>query len=118
MGITFVEITVRSSPGAEPFQQIECLVDTGAHLTVLPAATLSALGIQPERVEDFFLADGSKIQRKVGNIYVEYEGRAAYTQAVFGEPDDAPLLGMLTIEELHFWIDPLKRKLHPLKLRM
>jgi len=25
---------------------------------------------------------------------------------------------MLTIEELHFWIDPMKRKLHPLKLRM
>jgi len=95
---------------------VRCLVDTGARLTILPAGTLKRLGIKPRGTERFELADGSTIKRQIGNAFVELDGRSAYTRVVFGKKGDSEILGMLTLEELHLWIDPITRSLHPLKL--
>lgn len=118
MSVTYASILARKSPNAKRSKRVRCLVDTGAHLTVLPAELLRELGVRPRETEGFDLADGSTFERKTGDVFVEFRGRGAYTRAVFGEDDDATLLGMMTLEELHLWIDPIRRQLHPMRLQL
>jgi hypothetical protein len=63
----------------------------------------------------FWLADGRKVKRDVGCALFEMHGRRA-PRVVFGRRGDACLLGMVTLEELGLSLDPLKRRLRPLRL--
>ncbi|MFQ5807738.1 MAG: aspartyl protease family protein [Phycisphaerae bacterium] len=114
MGIADVDIVIRKSPESPESRTVNCLIDTGAAMTVLPADLLSELGLVPHDEVQFRLADGSRITRKVGRVFVEFEGRAEYAPVAFGEHGDSNLLGVLTLEELRLFIDPLHRELHPL----
>ena len=116
MSITYANITIAKSHTARKKRKARCLVDTGVTLTVLPGKLLRALGIRPHDEEEFGLADGSVITRKVGRAFIEYSGRGEYTLVVFGEEGDSNLLGALTLENLRLWLDPFRRELHPLKM--
>jgi predicted aspartyl protease len=118
MGLTHLDITVRKTPEAPDFRKVECLIETGATMTVLADALLAELAIQPHDEVSFRLADGSRINRKVGRAFVELQGRGEYTPVVFGEPGDTNLLGVLTLEELRLFVDPLHRELHPLEQQL
>ena len=118
MGETFAQITVRKQPAAKKKARVRCVVDTGADFTVLPRAVLEGLGVKPHRRESFEMANGSTIERDVGRVFVEFQERAEFTPAVFGESGDASLLGVLTLEELGLGVDPLRREIFPLELRM
>jgi predicted aspartyl protease len=82
----------------------------------VPAAALRGIGIEPERTESFGLADGRSVKRQVGHAVFEIEGREGISKVIFGRRDDAWLLGMVTLEMLGLSLDPLKRRLRPLKL--
>lgn len=56
------------------------------------------------------------MRRRVGHAVFEIEGREGISKVIFGRPDDASLLGMVTLEMLGLSLDPLKRRLRPLKL--
>ena len=118
MGIAFVDVTVRRSPESPDTRTVSCLIDTGATTTVLAGELLAELGIAPHDEVRFSLADGSQVLRKVGRAFVEFEGRGEYTRVAFGEPGDSNLLGVLTLEELQLFVDPLHRELHPLKQQL
>jgi hypothetical protein len=45
-----------------------------------------------------------------------FEGRRGPSTVVFGRRGDACLLGMVALEELALSLDPLKRRLRPLRL--
>jgi predicted aspartyl protease len=94
------------------------LVDSGALYTVLPEEDLRRLGIVPHSDEEFELADGATIRRKVGDAFFEYRGRKGAGPVVFGEKDDSKLLGTLTLEALGFALDPLKRRLHLIRKKL
>jgi hypothetical protein len=64
------------------------MVDSGASYSVVPATTLRRLGIEPR---------GSR-------------------SVIFGEEDDAALLGIVSLEDLGLMLDPLKRVLRPLPM--
>lgn len=115
MGLTHVEIRVRKIKDAPDSRTVRCLVDSGATMTVIPATVLDDIGVQPEDSVSFELADGSTVQRRTGWMYVEFNSRSGYSPVVFGEPGDSELLGVLTLENLRLWLDPLQRELHPLK---
>lgn len=115
MGLTFIDISVRKSKEAAEARSVKCLVDSGATLTVVPRELLEAVGIEPEQFIDFELADGTTIRRETGWMYVEFDGHSGYSPVAFGEPGDSELLGVLTLENLRLWLDPLHRELHPLK---
>jgi clan AA aspartic protease len=91
-------------------------VDSGAIYSVVPSEILRAIGIDPEDQETFWLADGRKVRRDVGWALFEMQGRRAPSRVVFGRRGDACLLGMVTLEELGLSLDPLKRRLRPLRL--
>jgi len=46
------------------------------------------------------------------------EGRAATSPVVLGGPDDAPLLGAVTLETLGLMVNPLTRELLPMRLML
>ena len=72
----------------------------------------------PEGKEEFSLADGRHISRKVGNALYEYEGIQRAAPILFGEKGDSALLGVFTLEALGLTLDPFKRKLYKSILRM
>jgi len=91
-------------------------VDSGAIYSVVPGPILRAIGVKPERTETFWLADGRSIRRRVGYALFEIQGNEGVSRVIFGRPGDTCLLGMVTLEELGLSLDPLKRRLRPLKL--
>jgi predicted aspartyl protease len=118
MGDTFVKMLIRKSYESDKFMEERLLVDSGAIYTVVPAEDLEELEIIPHSEEEFELADGEIIMRKVGDAYFEYEGKRGAAPVVFGEKGDSKLLGALTLEALGFILDPLKRQIKPFRKRL
>jgi predicted aspartyl protease len=116
MGTTIVRARLANVMERQRATEVEMVVDSGAIYSVVPAASLRSIGIEPERTESFGLADGRSVKRRVGHAVFEIEGREGISKVIFGRPDDASLLGMVTLEMLGLSLDPLKRKLRPLKL--
>lgn len=118
MGMTEVRLKVKNP--RNPLREFEgkFLVDSGATYTVVPRDILKKLGIKPEGEEEFSLADGRHISRKVGNALYEFEGILRAAPVLFGEKNDSWLLGTFTLEALGLTLDPFKRKFYKATLRM
>ena len=100
----------------EAWETVECLVDSGATLSLVPAALLDRLGIQPVGEEVFRLANGETIRRRRGIAAFRYEERVGGGDIIFGEEGDMNLVGVLTLEALGLALDPLRRELRPLPM--
>ena len=111
MGEVRVEIVVINPRTGARSEEITALADTGATLTVVPGQLLGSLGIQKIRTVSLVLADGRRAQRHVGDAVVAVNGDAAPCRVVFGEPDDAALLGLTVLEQLGLAVDPVQRRL-------
>lgn len=116
MGITFLKLRVVNPARSRSAATVEFLIDTGAIYSVVPGKVLRRLGIKPDRTEEFTLADGSHAKRKIGGAVFEIDGRRGPSPVIFGEKDDATLLGAVTLEALGLMVDPLKRELRPLPM--
>ena len=116
MGVTYVDVVVKKSARSSRKQEVECLVDSGAHYSVIPRTTLKNLGIRPDTKQTFTLADGSRIERELGTAYFLFQDRVGSSMVIFGEEGDAILLGVLTLEALGLMLDPLKRELRQLPM--
>lgn len=116
MGLTVLSVEVGNVSRPEELRSLEFLIDSGAIYSVVPAATLDALGIKPFATQNFRLADGSKISRRKGGALFRYEDRVGVADVIFGEPDDSNLLGAFTLEALGLALDPLRRELRPLPM--
>ena len=82
--------------------------------TLIPEPILTQLNIKPFKTQDFVLADGSKISRKMGGAFFAYQGESGYAPVIFGEPGDEPLLGATTLESLGLVLNPFKREIYPM----
>ncbi|MBI4266402.1 MAG: aspartyl protease [Acidobacteria bacterium] len=116
MGLTVLELEVGNPARPDVTERVEFLIDSGAVYSVVPAPVLARLDIRPLTEETFRLADGSTIRRGKGIALFKYGDRIGGADVVFGEPDDAVLLGALTLEALGLSLDPLRRNLKPLPL--
>ena len=92
------------------------LVDSGAIYSVLPAKDWKLLGLKPEDSLSFSLADGTTIERQVSQFEITLLDRTRTSPVVLGQGDDEALLGAVTLESLGFMINPLNRKLVPMRL--
>lgn len=111
MGLTHVEMEIANPNEPERSVWRKLLVDSGALFTVLPAAVLQELGINPVGKQEFRLANGETISRQTGVALFKYDGRAGGGTVVFGEAGDADLCGVLTLEGLGLGLDPIKHEL-------
>ena len=82
---------------------------------MVPKSVLQKLRIKSLAVEEFMLADGTKISRKKGGALFRYKGKVGVADVIFGEKGDASL-GAFTLESLGLALDPLKRELKPLPI--
>ena len=100
-------------PEGGQFEVVEALVDTGATFTVVPARVLQRLGIARKETARFRLADGSAIERDIGETQVRVDGRTIATVVVFGEDEAPALLGVYTLERALLAVDPVGQRLIP-----
>lgn len=116
MGITEVAVEIGNPRDPTHWQKLDLVVDTGAIFSVIPRTALDQLGINSYAEETFYLADGSQIQRPLGDVFVRIDGKTRTVPTIFGEANDTPLLGVTALEILGFTIDPRSGKLEPSKM--
>ncbi len=116
MGLTVLDVEVGNPSNPEVTIKVEFLIDSGAIYSVVPTPILEKLGIKPLTIQEFRLADGTKITRKKGIALFKYGDRVGGADVIFGEENDAIFLGAFTLEALGLTIDPLKRELKPLPM--
>lgn len=115
MGLTYVDGIVRGrTPGAK--RQVRFLVDSGAVYSVLRQSDWRPLRLTVQRELEFVLADGTPLRRQVSECVVELEGRRATSPVVLGEGEDEALLGAVTLQTLGLVLNPLTRKLQPMRM--
>lgn len=116
MGMTKVKLTIKNPLKPGKIAEEEFLVDSGAHYTVLPQIIVKQLNLKPAYEQEFSLADGRTIKRKIGSALVNFEGRELAVTIVLGEKDDSPLLGVTTLESFGLMLDPFRRRIYKSKL--
>lgn len=112
MGTFRIDVTIESParPGMRA-TVASMLVDTGAELSVVPAATLESLGIDRWKELRFRQADGTVFSRWIGSARLYAAGTMTTDDVVFGEPGDLTLLGARSLEGLNVRIDPVTKRL-------
>lgn len=116
MGLTSVLMEIANIAKRDQVETVELLVDSGAIYSVVPTPILERLGIEVLAEETFRLANGARIIRRKGSALFRYADKIGSADVIFGEPGDAPLLGMLTLEGLGLALDPIKRELRTMEL--
>jgi len=105
MGRMFVDLHVAKSLEG-PWETLTVQVDTGADDSIIPRRILKGLGIPVVSRDRFELADGRRIVRDVGIVFMKLGGEVGATRIMFGAPRDAPVLGNIALEELSLEVDP------------
>ena len=116
MGTTTVQVRLANVTDPDRQVDVDMIVDSGAIYSVVSTPILRGIGIEPQKMETFRLADGRAVRRQVGHALFDIQGRSAPSRVIFGRRGDACLLGMVALEELGLALDPLKRRLRPLTL--
>ena len=116
MGLTYVDGTVGATRSQKRDMRVRFLVDSGAIYSVLKRKQWRALGLTPMRTLDFVLADGTTLTRKVSECVFELEGHRATSPVVLGQTEDEALLGAVTLETLGLVLNPLSRRLQPMRM--
>ncbi len=114
MGITYLEGVVTGPSGKQA--TVRFLVDTGAPHTLLPAEESRLIELSPKRSMAFTLADGTTIERKASGCHIALPQGEGHTPVILGEPDDEPLLGVVTLEILGLVLNPFTRTLQPMRM--
>jgi len=109
-GEVWVNIQVAAGPEG-PWKEVRVLADTGATLPFIPATVLDSLGVRPVREIQISLANGSQVGRRLGFVFVRFNGDETPCRVIFAEPEDAPLLGLTALEQLGLAVDPINREL-------
>jgi len=114
MGITYVEGQVKGPSGKK--ETVQFLVDSGATYSLLPKKVWETIGLEPQRMLSFSLADGTLIERSVSEAFVIFPQGEAHTPVILGEEGDEALLGVVTLEILGLVFNPFDRTLHPMRM--
>lgn len=118
MGITSVSAAISNLNQPSAKLRGKFMVDTGAAYTVVPHHWVEKLNLKPVKTQEFALADGTSVTRKLGHAFVEINGDRTPSIVVIGEPGDSALIGVLTLEGMGLMVDPFKRKLRPMRLML
>lgn len=118
MGVTNVKLTVKNPANPTKEKKGDFLVDTGAHYTVVPSAWVKQLQLVPSFTQEFSLADGRIMKRRVGSAVIKLQGKELAVPVVLGERGDSALLGVTTLESFGMMIDPFKRQLYHSRLML
>lgn len=116
MGLTHIEGTVTGPTGKKA--KVKFLVDSGATYTLVPLKVWQKIGLKPLRSVPCTLADGTEIIRKVSDCFILLAQGRRQTPVMLGEQGDEALLGVVTLEEFGLVLNPLNRKLQPMRMML
>jgi predicted aspartyl protease len=114
MGLTYATVRISGANGKS--QEFNLLVDTGSVFTWIDGNSLKELGViaKPEK-KKFRTIKGRETLREVGEAVLELNNEKATSIVVFGENDDASVLGVNSLEGLGFEVDPTTTRLKKLE---
>ncbi len=116
MGLVKVKLTVKNPKDERRSLTADFLVDSGALYTILTEDQWKKIGLKPVRTQDFSLADGTIVKRKLGLAFFEYQKVKGAATVVLGNKNDMNVLGATTLENLGFSLDPFARRIYETKL--
>lgn len=112
---TFSAAVEIGDPVATRFEPLRALVDTGASYTTLSVEMLRRLRVEASERRQFQLADDTIVERDVVMAQVRINGRAMPTLVVFEPVGTVALLGAYTLEGFGLGVDPVGRRLVPVR---
>jgi clan AA aspartic protease len=112
MGETRVEVVIAAG---RKRKAVNLLADTGATLTVITERILRSLKIRKIEEVEVELGDGRVVRRSIGEARVMLNGKGVTTRVIFGKRNDAQVLGTVVLEELGLAVDPIRRRLVPVR---
>lgn len=118
MGITTISAKISNVEHPQKQEVRKFMVDTGVTYTVVTYEVAKKLELKPVKTQEFVMADGTSVKRKLGYAYVEIDGDKAPSTVVIGEKGDSALIGVVTLESMGLMVDPFKRKLRPMRLML
>ena len=118
MGITTIQANVVNPADPSRSAELEFIVDAGAMYSVVPRSVLQGLGIEAHTSKRFYMVDGTGIERQMGLAFFEYREERTSAPVIFGEEGDAILMGATTLEGFGFALDPFRRELRPILMRI
>jgi clan AA aspartic protease len=110
-----VEVTVRNLQDPGRTRTLSLLVDTGATYTTLPRDVVEAVGCQPISKRRVLLANGREEEWPVGAASLTLEGQELPTVCLIGPNGRPALLGAVTLEEFALSVDPVAKRLIPVR---
>ena len=121
MGLTRVAVELSRMNSQEENGQYtynaEFLVDTGAMDSMAPASELRKAGIQPVGKRIYEFANSEVQEYEHGVAQVSFMGEVTWTDIIFGPEDTEPILGVITLENANFLVDPKNQTLTKLLAR-
>src|SRR5574337_1908265 len=115
MGTFAIEVTVKNLQDPLRHRTLSLLVDTGATYTTLPRDVVEELGCRPIGRRLVLLADGREEEWPVGVVQLVLEGQEGPTFCLLGPNGAAALLGAVTLEEFALGVDPVAKRLVPVR---
>lgn len=101
------------SADGERLETVDALVDTGASYSLFPRSMLERLGIAKRFVLPFEQADGSVIDRDVGQAVLVINDTESSMRVIFGDDDAESLIGSNALQEFLLLVDSVAEELVP-----
>lgn len=117
MGFVRVRFRIVNPVEKEKNIDVDGVVDTGAIYTVVGRTMLESIGLKPVEKRRF-RAFGGEVERDIGIAEVELMGRRGGITLIFGEKEDAAILGVTALEALGLEVDPIRNTLKEAQLLM
>jgi predicted aspartyl protease len=92
---------------------LDAIVDTGAAFTTVPASLLEELGVRAHRTVRLRLANGERVEWRMGWARAALDGLEEPILCVFGAADTPALIGAHTLEAFLLTVDPIEERLVP-----
>ena len=110
---TFTTTVEIGDQSGQQFVQIEALVDAGATFTKAPKALLESLNVPVDRHYTAVLANGRRVPRQRGWVFIRLEGQQFPIAVTFGQEGEPVLLGAIALEHALLAVDPHGHRLVP-----
>jgi phosphoribosyl-AMP cyclohydrolase len=93
--------------------RVEPIVDTGSLYSQFPASLLQSLGYRADATRPFRLADGSVVERPIGDVRVKIGTETRTVTCIFGPEVADAILGATTLEAFSLAPDAVNETLNP-----
>ena len=110
MGLTHVAVKLRSFVSNGSYEA-QFLVDSGATDSLVPAAELRKIGVQPVGRMAYELANGTVEEYQFGLVEISFMNEVTAGRVIFGPDNAEPILGVTALESVGVVIDPANRTL-------